>query len=410
MAGLRDDDPQYEADAKKVFHLMLSSHESWDPVDMANMLDPAQNAVLQGPEKVFRLTFHLITHDKELNVLRFAHLSVREYFETNLSEFSPSKNMEGNVAACFEYLDKTREFEFRPLSYPSKWWFKNLTKLCTGEISAQFADRLAEFLVHDVRTFEGWVEAIQEGDRFLYDEAGVEPTYTILSKEATTVFAACVLGLEDILSRLVDAKPSCIHAKNLEGNSPLVVACEWSRNANIVSLLLQKGAAINERVGYNQSLTALETALSVRNPSIAVIRELLESGADPDCNNMSALLIAVKKCSTEAVELLLQHRANPNPGGGYGHRNPLYAACLQKEGPCEIVKNLLEAGATVKSVGDMDNDALRAAAQSGREDFVKILLGFGANVNALDEKRETDEKWYVEFCKGIIQPTKQMWQ
>ncbi|KAF4540742.1 uncharacterized protein LTHEOB_684 [Lasiodiplodia theobromae] len=147
MSELRDTDPQYETDAKKIFHLMLSSYQPWGPVDMANMLEPAPNAALRKPEKVFGLTFHLITHDKELNILRFAHLSVREFFETNLSEFAPLRNMEANVAACFDYLEKTREFGYRPLLYPSQWWFSNVMELPIKEISAQSTNHLVEFLL-----------------------------------------------------------------------------------------------------------------------------------------------------------------------------------------------------------------------------------------------------------------------
>lgn len=393
MSELRDIDLEYEADAKKVFHLMLSSHQPWSPIEMANILDPAPNAVLRQPEKVFGLTFHLVTHDKELDVLRFVHLSVREFFESHLPEFAPSRNVEGAVSACLDYLEKTRDFGFRPLSYPSRYWCSDVLRLSIGSITTQFADRLEQFLVRDIRTFRNWLKEMMEEDTHVSLQWMIIPVDYLISDDESAVFAACALGLEDVLFHLIKANPRCVHAKNLRGDSTLLVACQGA-HTNIMSTLLQNGCAINERVGRDQNLTALGAALSVSFPSIVVIRELLENAADPNCihgrDKASALQIAATKRDTESVELLLNYGADPNLASGRPSQTALYAAAKAEGVSCEIVMKLLEAGASVKLTDGVRNDALQVAVIAGRDDIVNALLSFDADVNALGAEEEDE--------------------
>lgn len=400
MSELRNIDPQYEADAKKVFHLMLTSDRPWDPVDMANMLEPAENVALRNTDKVFGLTFHLLKHDKELNVLRFAHLSVREYFETNLSEFAPLRSMEANVESCLDYLEKTRGFGFRPLSYPSDWWYKNVMKVPAKEISAQFADRLINFFVRDTRTFQSWLREIVEEKRSISIERSGGSVDILISEDSSMVFTACALGLEDVVSRLIEAEPNCVHARNRKGESVFLFVCTRVRNANIVSILVQ-----NQWVESHERSAGLQAALIYTDPSIAVIKELLDSGADPNQifwkDEGSALCMAVRRGCIEAVELLLKYGADPNLASSQRCRRALDMALERRYGPSNIVRKLLEAGASVENVENWRDSPLRNAVIGGREEFVTELLSFGADVNALDAKRVADNYWYVIYLSCV---------
>lgn len=61
------------------------------------------------------------------------------------------------------------------------------------------------------------------------------------------------------------------------------------------------------------------------------------------------------------------------------HGNPLYYAA--ELGLCCLVRELLEAGADVNSVGGMYGSALSGATFEGHEDVVRVLLEHGADVN-----------------------------
>ena len=390
MSELRDIDPQYEASAKKVFHLMLSSHLPWSPLDMANMLDPAPNAALRQPEKVFGLTFHLVTHDRELNVLRFAHLSVREYFENHLPEFASSRNVEGAVTAPLDYLEDTRDFGFRSLSYPSQHWCSDVLRISTRPLSMQLADRLIQFLVRDARTFESWLRDMMEENRSVSLQWMSTPVDYLGSNDTTTVFVACALGLEGVLFLLINLYPNCVNARNSRGQSTVLVASEGG-HTNIITILLQHGVDINERVGRDQDSTALGATLSASFPPTAVVKQLLENGADPNAlhHGASTLHIAASQRCAESIELLLDFGADPNLISGKLTEPALYKAV--SEGSCEIALKLLEGGACAKTTDGVRNNALHVAVDSERNDIVEVLLSFGADANVRAAGKE--DKW-----------------
>jgi len=63
------------------------------------------------------------------------------------------------------------------------------------------------------------------------------------------------------------------------------------------------------------------------------------------------------------------------------HQNPLIAACATP-GNVALVKSLLSSGVSVSLTVSTYGDALGAAASSGAEDLVTLLLENGAEANA----------------------------
>ena len=396
MTELRKISSQHERDAKKVFHLLLSSHRSWNPVDMANMLEPATNRSLRTADKVLALTFHFITHDKELDVLRFAHLSVREYFETHLSEYSQSRNRECHVMACIDYLEATADFKFRPLTYPSASWCDKVLGISERPLSAELAGRLVGFLIDDTRALDSWSKEMLEENKSVslrWKSCGVD---YLLSDQSCSIMVACALGLEDILDRLLKSDPTCMNARNRRGQSPLLVASEGGHKS-IVTILVQSGVNVNERVGHHGELTALGAVISANPPPIAVVRQLLELGADPNSLHTTSyskaktvLQIAAGRTASDLVGLLLEYGASPNLPSDDPKATPLYNAVYAAS--YDNVMALLEGGATVQPTDGIPNEALYAAVKYGRSDIAMALVRAGADID-LRVAGETHRGW-----------------
>jgi len=137
--------------------------------------------------------------------------------------------------------------------------------------------------------------------------------------------------------------PLQLAAANERGLSP-------RRNKEIVQLLLDKGARINEPPFGIYGRTALQAAASSRNPSFETIKLLLDNGADIN--------------------------APPAEEGGY---TALQGAAMK--GYLKIAFLLLERGADPNALGAKIGGvtALEGAAENGHLDMVQLLLNAGAN-------------------------------
>lgn len=117
-----------------------------------------------------------------------------------------------------------------------------------------------------------------------------------------------------------------------------------------------------------------------------IVRILLSNGADANARGNvvwgTALGAAAYNGNIGIVKLLLEHGAYPNgrlAASIYGPTPPLqYAAEGVKT---DIVKLLLQYGADVNAVGGMYGTALQAACHYGYEPSVRALLEAGADVN-----------------------------
>jgi len=114
---------------------------------------------------------------------------------------------------------------------------------------------------------------------------------------------ACFFGhLEVVRTLLAHGARTDMAARNPMKVMPLHSAAA-GRNSEIVQLLIERGAAVNERQA--DDFTPLHAA--AQNGDLAIIRLLLEAGADPnlrDAEAKTALTFALVEAQTQAVELL----------------------------------------------------------------------------------------------------------
>ncbi|KFQ68169.1 Ankyrin repeat and SOCS box protein 3 [Phaethon lepturus] len=130
--------------------------------------------------------------------------------------------------------------------------------------------------------------------------------------------------------------------------------------------------------------------LSARHGSLESVCVLLEAGADPDevtTEATTALFLAVENGHADIVKLLLQHGANVKGPHSWSGWNSLHQASFQ--GCTEIMKILLEKGASKECKDDFGITPLFVAAQYGKLESLRLLVSHGADVNCQAKDRAT---------------------
>lgn len=168
-----------------------------------------------------------------------------------------------------------------------------------------------------------------------------------------------------------------VNIRNSFAMTPLLSAVVNNGGADVVQLLLSHGADI-DAVNIH-GFTALHHA-SFRKDS-RIVELLLQKGADYDAitsGGWSPLAIAANKRNWDYVRLLLRHNADPTAGDEY---NQVITAAVE-DGEVDILRRVLRRVNHIERSGR--RSPLYAAAISGREDMVTMLLDHGADVNFID--------------------------
>lgn len=120
-------------------------------------------------------------------------------------------------------------------------------------------------------------------------------------------------------------------------------------------------------------------------PSFQFLVETGELDINTDLEALGTyLILAVKRNNRSRVEYCLKHGADANQGT-YAFRWSALATAAEYDADLDIVDLLIAGGADLNS-----SDALHTAAEKGRYEMVKFLIGKGANVNAVG----------FEYCIG----------
>ena len=151
-----------------------------------------------------------------------------------------------------------------------------------------------------------------------------------------------------------------------------------------VQAAIEKGADIEARAGKYGPTPLMLAARE--NPNPEVITVLLQAGADVNekCRGRGSVIkFAALNPNPEVITMLLQAGADVNDDIGLGD-TPLMRAARWNQNP-EVITVLLKAGARVDVVREYDDRTpLIYAVMSGHEDVVRILLDAGADINARD--------------------------
>lgn len=194
--------------------------------------------------------------------------------------------------------------------------------------------------------------------------APAEPFPDVYYKEYNFLQAASygfLEGLQKYLDEGVD-----VNMTYPDGHTALMVA-SYKGHANIVSMLLDRGADVNAK-------TINETILGYNH---------YRSGS-------TALVFAIKRGHTEVVQILLQNGADVNDRDD--DSNTVIMSVIEErylERRPDMMSILLENGAEVNAVRNDGTTALMGASSHGHTVVVPILLQNEADVNAKDNNDNT---------------------
>jgi ankyrin repeat protein len=172
------------------------------------------------------------------------------------------------------------------------------------------------------------------------------------------------------------------------GDQSLLEFAIHDSNDKMVVFLLQRGAKVRTEGLYRRSL--LWSALTCSPPSVAIIRALLEHGADVNevgDSLQSPLQYAARYLNADIIRLLCSHGGDPN-GRAIGGRTVLQIAASA----CNVsgTSALIEAKADVKARDSEGHTALHLAVQHfPNEDIICLLCKHGADPSTKDGTGKT---------------------
>lgn len=169
------------------------------------------------------------------------------------------------------------------------------------------------------------------------------------------------------------------------GNKALVLAVKHGEK-EIVKLLLRYGIdlAINATDKYGN--TALSTAIFFDN-KLEFIQFLIDEGADVNIANAAGITPLILSNSSEMTHLLLEAGATATIDNESKEGTALHIAA--SEGSLEIIKSLVEHGATVNARRQDGCTALYIAVVRGHKEIVAYLISKQADVNTVNIRGNT---------------------
>ena len=178
-----------------------------------------------------------------------------------------------------------------------------------------------------------------------------------------------------------------VNVADVEGRTPLIAAAA-AGHGQIVQRLLRAGAnptAMDELrrtalhwAAHTGDLQAAQALLQAANNALVDVA---------DAEQETALLVASRRGVDPLVELLLAHRAAVEAANVHGI-TPLMAAAFF--GHQSVVSRLATAGANVSTTQPSTRrTALHLAALGGQPEVVRVLVSYGAPVNAQDADGKT---------------------
>lgn len=201
----------------------------------------------------------------------------------------------------------------------------------------------------------------------------------------TPLHSAIKNGREAIVRMLADKGADLNLPVDLEINrsTPLVLAITW-RQSSIAKLLIDRGCDVNLKSGKTLATPLMQAARRMESPEL--IHLLVDKGArleERNAANETALEIAAKLSMKAAIEALVQRGANINAIDKDG-LTPLMK--MVKQSTENGVRMLLEAGAdTSMRIPTSGNTALHiAVTNSNRPAIMQLLLRHGANKEQKD--------------------------
>ncbi|GKZ48065.1 hypothetical protein AbraIFM66951_011816 [Aspergillus brasiliensis] len=267
LESIRQADPNAYQTAVRAFSWMVCMQE---PLSSDAIIE----AVSTGPQEpgtcglslseLLAVCSNLIVLDHQLDTLRFAHVSFKEYLEAK-PEFQGSACHDVAASGCLETCINGLPIDIDEALPPAKsyalyaviYWAHHLVA-STLLHSDGGKERLNDLVFgDDGLMFEFWLESAHEVSQNLPNNHPLKKDLNaVMSDPRTPFFTACVYGLKEIFNESLQHSGFDINAQNLMGHTGLYLAAACSRH-EIVNLILDHGGDIGVSGGkYGDALSA----------------------------------------------------------------------------------------------------------------------------------------------------------
>ena len=205
---------------------------------------------------------------------------------------------------------------------------------------------------------------------------------------ATPLLLAAVNGSAAMLDKLMQAGVDPNAALTKYGDTALMLAARTGE-PSALKVLLDHGAKVNTQETWGDT-TALMWAVSERHPSAA--KMLVERGAD--VNARSKFVPSATGRGFEGATPVAAQSGQAAQEFSSGLFSPLMFAA--REGDLESARVLVGAGADVNALAGDGKNALGIAIFNGNYDVASFLVDNRSNVNQADAQRFTPLYWAVD--------------
>ena len=186
--------------------------------------------------------------------------------------------------------------------------------------------------------------------------------------ETTPLIEAAYHSNAEIIKALLDAGADP-NAAGADGQTPLMLVARGT-NVDAARMLLDKGANPNAKESQRGQTALMWAAANSQGPRAAMLRLLVERGADLDAKTATDLMTPLVSA---------EPRAQPRSPGGMTAL--MFAA---REGCLDCVAAMVEKGASIDLPDPEGVTPLLWAIWNTRFDVAKYLIEHGANVNRWD--------------------------
>jgi ankyrin repeat protein len=205
------------------------------------------------------------------------------------------------------------------------------------------------------------------------------------------VASADAAAVEELLA--AGANPDAVKPSGYPILKQAVLDSIKSHNTEIVALLVENGADVNQLDGGGQAVLPLAAGA----PQPEIVQLLLDAGADPNGRSSvnvedvgmlasaPALTHAILANNLEVVELLIDRGADVELAESGGDLTPIHVAASLDRAP--MIEILLKNGANPDPPGN--KTPLHIASEIQKVRSAQVLLDGGANPNAQTERGKT---------------------
>ena len=277
---------------------------------------------------------------------------------------------------------------------------------CSGEVLQTIIDHGADVNAINKQNSTALMSACRkrnEESMNILLNAGADPNIADAGGHTCLHFVVHGHCRKEVLQALIDHGAE-VNAVNKHGLTVLMIAC-WKDDIDAMNLLLDAGADPNIALAKKD---ACRPTVTDRSCVQKVLQDSIDCDGDVNAANKSgvlkkqqrktktktkhkssvtALWIACHRGEVDAINVLLNARANPNivsPEGNTCLHHAVHRRCCK-----EIFQALIDHGVDVNATNNDNETALLMASRQGTLAAMNALLDAGADPNIGDEKGNT---------------------